>query len=151
MSDFLDSEINLAAKTARILRNITVQNSTRTERSVKMSGYFHKITTDEKVNFLDSEVGLVLKTAQIDDTDVDADEYGYKIVKSGTVYPADDGTATGIVFEDVDVTYGPKAGSLLVAGRVLKDRFDDITEPAVTALSKLGIVFCDRAETERPE
>lgn len=113
-----------------------------------MSGYFHKMTTEEKINFLDSEVGLVLKTAQIDNTGVEADKYGYKIVKAGTIYPSDDSSAKGIVFDDVDVTYGEKAGSILVAGRVIKDRLT-ISSEAAAALSKLGIVFCDSNAAER--
>lgn len=115
-----------------------------------MSSYFHKETTDEKINFIDSEVGLVLKTAQIDNTNIEADEYGYKIVKAGIVYPANDNTAIGIVFEDVDVTYGSKAGSILVAGRVIKDRLT-VSDTAVTALSKSGIVFCDSVAADRTE
>ena len=55
-------------------------------------------------NFLESEVGLVLKTYQISASLGTEDEFGNKIVAAGTVDPSNDGSAVGIVFEDVDVT-----------------------------------------------
>lgn len=82
--------------------------------------------TETRPNFLESEVGLVLKTAQVDNANIEADEYGYKTVKGGTPYPANDSTAKGLIFEDVDVTVGSDNGvrpaSLMVAGRVLENR-----------------------------
>ena len=56
-------------------------------------------------NFLDSEVGLVTKTAQIPQSmgQTDGDR---KTVFAGTVFPANTSAATGIVFQDVDVTDG---------------------------------------------
>ena len=52
-------------------------------------------------NFLDSEVGLVTKTAQIPQSmgQTDGDR---KTVFAGTVFPANTSAATGIVFQDVD-------------------------------------------------
>jgi hypothetical protein len=64
----------------------------------------------------------------------------HKTVPAGTVYPADDATAIGIVYQDVDVTYGDRAGAVLVAGRVLADRLT-VTEEAKAVLT--GIVFVD--------
>lgn len=54
-------------------------------------------------NFLDSEVGLVTKTAQIPQSmgQTDGDR---KTVFAGTVFPTNTSAATGIVFQDVDVT-----------------------------------------------
>lgn len=45
-----------------------------------------------------------------------------KYVKAGTVYPKDDATAVGIVYEDVDVTNGDAPGSVVTAGTVYEDR-----------------------------
>ena len=61
-------------------------------------------------NFLDSEVGLVTKTAQIPQSmgQTDGDR---KTVFAGTVFPANTSAATGIVFQDVDVTDGVNAAS----------------------------------------
>lgn len=62
-------------------------------------------------NFLDSEVGLVTKTAQIPQSmgQTDGDR---KTVFAGTVFPANTSAATGIVFQDVDVTDGDAIGSV---------------------------------------
>jgi hypothetical protein len=102
-----------------------------------------------KPNFLDSEVGLVSKTYEIPANMGVMDDDGiHKTVAAGTPYPADGSTAIGIVYQDVDVTYGDRAGAVLVAGRVLTDRLS-ITEDAKTALTDAGIVFVDAAETTR--
>lgn len=41
-----------------------------------------------------------------------------KIVKAGTVYPANDATAEGIVFSDVDVTNGDNNAAIIIHGFV---------------------------------
>lgn len=111
--------------------------------------YVTNFTGTFKPNFLDSEVGLVSKTYEIPASMGVTDDDGiHKTVHAGTPYPANDATATGIVFQDVDVTYGDKAGPVLVAGRVLSDRLT-IAEAAKTALAKSGVVFVDAAETSR--
>lgn len=95
-------------------------------------------------NFLESEVGLVLKTAQVDDTGITADEYGFKTVKGGTVWPSNDTNAEGIVFEDVDVTHGERAASVITGGRIYKSRLPETLQSAAeTALKAKGIVFVD--------
>lgn len=43
---------------------------------------------------------------------------GRKIIKAGTIYPANDATAIGIVFNDMDVTDGDATGAILVHGFV---------------------------------
>lgn len=45
-------------------------------------------------------------------------EDGRKIIKAGTVYPKNDATAIGIVFNDVDVTNGDMNGAILIHGFV---------------------------------
>lgn len=100
-------------------------------------------------NFLESEVGLVLNTCEIAQSKGEADGTR-KIVAAGTVYPTDDASAAGIVFRNVDVTDGNAPGSILVAGRVLKDNLT-VSSGAQTALEKLGVVFVDAApEITRP-
>lgn len=98
-------------------------------------------------NFLESEVGLVLKTYEIPESMGVADGI-YKTVPAGTPYPSNDANAIGIVFEDVDVTYGDKPGSILVSGRVLEDRLTMDTA-AKTALVSAGIKFVDAPEISR--
>lgn len=41
---------------------------------------------------------------------------GRKIIPAGTVYPANDATAKGVVFYDADVTNGAFTGALIVHG-----------------------------------
>lgn len=43
---------------------------------------------------------------------------GRKIIKAGTIYPSNDASAIGIVFNDIDVTNGDSAGALLIHGFV---------------------------------
>lgn len=47
---------------------------------------------------------------------------GSKYVPMGSVYKKDGSTAVGIVYEDVDLSYGEAAGSVVTAGTVYKDR-----------------------------
>jgi hypothetical protein len=51
-----------------------------------------------------------------DKTAVDVE--GRKIIKAGTIWPANDATAKGVVFHDVDVTDGAATGALLFEGSV---------------------------------
>ena len=43
---------------------------------------------------------------------------GRKIIKAGTIYPTNDASAKGIVFNDMDVTNGDATGALLIHGFV---------------------------------
>ena len=52
------------------------------------------------------------------------------------------------MFEDADVTDGPVAGSVMVAGRVLEGRIQSIGT-AKDTLKGLGIVFVTGPETTR--
>lgn len=99
------------------------------------------ITGTKRPNFLESEVGLVLKTREIPAA-LGTQDGIYKTVAPGTVYPSNDAQAVGIVFEAVDVTNGDMPGSVLVAGRVLAEGLN-IATAAKTALSGKGIVFVD--------
>lgn len=99
------------------------------------------ITGTKRPNFLESEVGLVLKTRDIP-ASLGTQDGNYKTVAPGTVYPSNDAQAVGIVFEAVDVTNGGMPGSVLVAGRVLAEGLN-IASAAKTALAGKGIVFVD--------
>lgn len=113
---------------------------------------FMKIeTTETRPNFLGSEIGLIQKTYEIKQAGVTADAAGKKIVKGGTIYPANDATAIGIVFEDIDVTEDAvRPGSLIIAGRILENRLPvEPTPEALAALMARGIYFDDEAETVR--
>lgn len=107
-------------------------------------------STSTKINFLDSAVGLVLKTCNVPQSLGEDDGKGNKTVAAGTVLPANDATATGILFEDADVTYGDHEGSLLVAGRIYADRLPkELSAEAKTALEGVGIQFVDSIYADR--
>ena len=97
-------------------------------------------------NFLASEVGLRTVTYTFDasnenvTTEKDTNGCTHKIIKAGTIYPKNDATVKGIVFTDVDVTSGNRPGSLMVAGRVLKEATLSAgvkAEPSATAIPVL--------------
>ena len=99
-------------------------------------------STDKKINFLESQVGLVTKTYTVSASGVTADEWGNRIVPAGTVLPKNDATAKGILFEDVDVTMGDHEGALIVSGRIYSDCLEgELGSAAKTALEGIGIKF----------
>ena len=67
---------------------------------------------------------------------------GGKYVPMGTIYPANDGTAEGILYEDVDVTTGDMPGSVVTKGIVYEDKLPvPLDTDAKTALSGKGFKF----------
>lgn len=65
---------------------------------------------------------------------------GRKVVKAGTIFPANDGTAVGVVLNDVDVTYGDVNAAVVVHGFVKTAALPAV--PASTAKAALkGIHF----------
>lgn len=109
--------------------------------------HYAKSTYGKKVNFLASEVGLRLVTTQVNGTGVTADKDGLKVFKAGTII---DGK--GVIFEDVDVTYGEHEASLIVAGHILNDKLPtEATEEQIAAFAKQGLFFEDSDVVERPE
>lgn len=84
--------------------------------------YVSKESVKEK-NFLAS-AKFQNFTYQVDDTGIEADEKGKKIVRAGTVYKKD-GKAIGLVFADVDVTNGPQPAAVMVEGYVLEARLPE--------------------------
>lgn len=93
-------------------------------------------------NILASEIGLIQKTKEGTQA-MAVEEDGRKIIKAGTVFPANDATAEGIVFEDVDITYDEKRPiSVIIAGRVIEANLPvELAEAAKTALVANGLHF----------
>lgn len=90
-------------------------------------------------NFLASQKYTAF-TYQISDSGVTADTEGRKIVPAGTVWPANDATAVGILLNDIDVTTGPQPGAVMVEGWVLQARLP--VAPAAAAITAMkGIKF----------
>lgn len=99
--------------------------------------YVKKYGKAEDVNFLAS-ANVTSFTEQISDSGVTANENGQKIVKAGTVWPANDGTARGLVYTDVNVSEGPQPGAVLHEAWVIEERLPEtITEEAKAALKNI--------------
>ena len=69
----------------------------------------------------------VRETRQIPVSMATTTDKNTKYVKMGTIFPANDATAEGIVYEDVDVTKGDMPGSVVTKGNVYEDRLADPT------------------------
>ncbi|MGF7049151.1 hypothetical protein J2T13_003659 [Paenibacillus sp. DS2015] len=98
--------------------------------------YVRGIKNYSNVNFLASS-DLQSFTTLVSDVGVTAVN-GKKVVKAGTVLPTNDASAKGILYNDVDVTYGPQPGSLIVEGYILEARLPVAPSAlAKTALTKI--------------
>lgn len=66
---------------------------------------------------------------------------GHFVIPAGAVIPANDATAKGILYEDVDVTDGDKTGSIVTAGTVYGDRLPAVlAEAAAKALTQIHVI-----------
>lgn len=106
----------------------------------------------EILKFVDHFVGEVI---QVSDENVTANEYGKKIVPAGSVLDKDGkvvngSTAIGVLLHDVDVTYGSKAGTIVVHGFIdgTKLPIRELTSDCVSALKM--IKFYDLATSTAP-
>lgn len=72
---------------------------------------------------------------------VAADANGRKIVPAGTILPANDATAKGVLLSPADVTYGDAAGAIVVNGYIDLAKVTDAglapTAEAKTAMPKV--------------
>ena len=102
--------------------------------------------------FLATEAGVERKTGQVaqDHASVQTTDDGRMYVPMGAIYPSNDASAEGIVYEDVDVTSGDMPGSIVTKGTVYTDRlYEEASAEAIAALT--GITFVDEApEVARP-
>lgn len=99
--------------------------------------YVKSVTEYNRINFLASSKVQAFTTL-VSDSGVTADANGKKIVKAGTILPANDNTAQGILYNDVDVTNGPQPGSLIVEAYILEARLHTApTEEAKKALKEI--------------
>lgn len=72
-----------------------------------------------------------------------------KIVPMGAVVPANDATAKGILYEDIDVTDGDAPGSIVTKGKIYEDRLPAApVSDAKTALT--GLAFVTSPSVYRP-
>lgn len=95
---------------------------------------YYKKETAEQINFLAS-AKFIAFTTQVSDAGVAANTDGRKVVPAGTLLPANDATAAGILMNDTDVTEGPQPGSLIVEAYVIPERLP--VAPAAEAITAL--------------
>ena len=82
---------------------------------------------------------LFIKNGRTIVKEIKADEKGRKIVQAGTVYKKGE-KAIGLVFADVDVTYGPQPAAIMVEGYVLEARLPAVVSSEDKA-TMTGIKF----------
>lgn len=99
------------------------------------------ITSDKSAKFYQpgyfiarGDENVIRETREIKQSGAITAENGAKYVPMGTVYPANDSTAKGIVYEDVDVTTGDMPGSVVLSGCVYTERLaqTDVSYSSVT-------------------
>lgn len=101
--------------------------------------------------FLADAENAVRLTQEMAQDKAETAENGGKFIPMGTIWPSNDASAAGIVYEDVDVSTGNMPGSVVVKGVVYKDRLPvEIDQAAQTALENKGFVFIEEPEVERP-
>ena len=101
--------------------------------------------------FLANNEDCTRETRQIAQAGAETGENGQKYVKMGTVYPTNDATAEGIVYEDVDVSSGDMPGSVVTKAEVYEDRLPAaLAEAAKTALTGKGFIFRTAPTVTRP-
>lgn len=73
-------------------------------------------------------------------------ENGAKVVPSGAVIPSNDAKAKGILYEDIDVSFGDAPGSVVTKGVVEEGKLPaKINAEAKTAM--VGITVIENADT----
>lgn len=101
--------------------------------------------------FLAESENCERKTRQISQEGAKTTDNGGKYVPAGTVYPANDNTAEGFVYEDTDVTSGDMPCSVVLRGTVYEDRLPvTLATTAKTALTTKGFKFITEPKVTRP-
>lgn len=94
---------------------------------------------ESNINWLKS-AHLTSFTTTVSATDGNEED----VVLSGTIYPANDETAQGIIINDVDVSYGDQEGALMVEGYVLAERLPvQPSQAAIDALEEIKFYTSD--------
>lgn len=76
---------------------------------------------------------------------------GRKVVPAGAVIPSNNGNALGILYEDIDVTNGAVAGSVVTEGTVYEDKLPAAIESAAeSAMTGITVITTSPAVT-RPD
>ena len=99
----------------------------------------------EILKFVDHFVGQAI---QVSDADVEVNEDGKKIVPAGSLLNAEgkvanDGTVVGVLLHDVDVTYGSKAGTIVIHGFIDGTKLPSSTVPQAVVSALPMVKFYD--------
>ena len=86
--------------------------------------------------FPDHYVSVAHTFLKDDAAAVDVD--GRKVIKAGTIYPANDATAKGVVWADYDVTKGDVTGAVIIHGFIKTAALP--AEPTTEAKAALPMV-----------
>lgn len=79
----------------------------------------------------------IAQTFAVDDANIEVVD-GRNIIKAGTIWPANNGTAKGILVHDVDVTDGPWNGSIIIHGFIKSEALPFLpSEEAAAALKQI--------------
>lgn len=105
--------------------------------------HFYTETYSKMPQFLASEVGLRTVTRQIPES-MGVLDGCKKIVPAGTIFPENDNTAVGILFEPVDVTHGDHEGAVMIGGSVYENRL--LVAPVAAAKTAMKNLNFETAE-----
>lgn len=98
----------------------------------------------------EAECGRKTATITADNAQAITLANGAKIVPMGSVIPANDANAVGILYEDVEVTNGDAPGSVVTRGTIYADRLPaTVADTAKAALTE--ITFKDEPDVTRPD
>lgn len=89
-------------------------------------------------SWVGSEVGLVLKTATIASTSVEAGADGRKVMKAGSLV-TDTALGKVLLWNDVDVTDGDRVASVMFAGYYIDSKLPTSVSASATDLAEHGL------------
>lgn len=89
-------------------------------------------------SWVGSEVGLVLKTATIASTSVEAGADGRKVMKAGSLV-TDTALGKVLLWNDVDVTDGDRVVSVMFAGYYIDSKLPTSVSASATDLAGHGL------------
>lgn len=110
-------------------------------------------------NWIGSEVGMVLKTANVNSTtavttenETYPDGSVHKIAKSGSVYADATNKIYGLIYNDVDVTGDGRHASVMVAGHYIANKLPEtVATENATKFAAQGLFPIVEVDAVRPE
>ncbi|MBC2163424.1 hypothetical protein [Listeria booriae] len=98
--------------------------------------YVGKQKNAVEINFMDSARFQSFTYQAEEDMGKEVD--GKLTLVAGSIYPANDATAKGIVINDVDLSHGPQPVGVIVEGYIIKERLPETPTPeAIEAMKEI--------------